>query len=180
VSIEVETPVGSPLLKINEVATEVDLTARSIRYYEELGLLKPAARSEGAYRLYDADDIERLRFIRGLRDDAGFSLAEIGRLLEGEAARARNRARFREATDPAERRGIVTDGLARIDDQIAILREKAARLGAMIAEAEARRQHLERHLADLDAGREPRHSAGKGTPRSSPRAGARGASRTGP
>jgi DNA-binding transcriptional MerR regulator len=148
------------LLRINEVATEVGLTARSIRYYEELGLLKPAARSEGAYRLYDEDDLERLRFIRGLRDDAGFSLAEIGRLLEDEAARARNRARFRTTADPLERRGIVTDALARLDDQVAILRVKEGRLRAMIEEAEGRRGHLEEHLADLDAGREPSHPGG--------------------
>jgi len=155
------------LLRINEVATEVGLTTRSIRYYEELGLLKPAARSEGAYRLYDVDDVERLRFIRGLRDDAGFSLAEIGRLLEDEEARARNRSRFRTATDPVERRGIVTDAVARIDDQIAILQAKEARLRAMIDEAEGRRQHLEEHLADLDAGREPSHPAGRTHPRPS-------------
>src|SRR5512135_3903644 len=65
------------LLRIQEVAAEIGLTPRSIRYYEELGLLTPAARSEGDYRLYDASDLERLRFIMGLRDDAGFSLAEI-------------------------------------------------------------------------------------------------------
>ena len=87
-------------LRIQEVAAEVGLTTRSIRYYEELGLLKPAARSEGSYRLYDDDDLERLRFIKGLRDDAGFSLAEIGQLLEDEAARDRNRERFRSTTTP--------------------------------------------------------------------------------
>lgn len=147
-----------PLLRITEAATEVGLTPRSIRYYEELGLLKPAARSEGDYRLYDADDIERLRFIRGLRDDAGFSLAEIGRLLEDEEARARNRLRFRASSDPTERRAIVVDAIGRVDGQIATLREKAVRLAAMIQEAEGRRQHLEAHLADLDAGREPGHA----------------------
>lgn len=158
---DIEPTAPPRLLRINEVATEVGLTTRSIRYYEELGLLNPAARSEGAYRLYDADDVERLRFIRGLRDDAGFSLAEIGRLLEDEEARAHNRARFRTATDPAERRGIVIDALARVDDQISILREKEARLTAMIAEAAGRRRHLEEHLADLDAGREPSHRPGR-------------------
>ena len=75
------------LLRIQEVAADTGLTPRAIRYYEELGLLAPAARSDGAYRLYDAEDLERLRFIRGLRDDAGFSLAEIGQLLEDEQAR---------------------------------------------------------------------------------------------
>ena len=74
-------PTATPLLRIQEVAAEVGLTTRSIRYYEEVGLLKPAARSEGAYRLYDASDVERLCFIRDLRDVAGFSLAEIGQLL---------------------------------------------------------------------------------------------------
>jgi len=158
-TVELDTPAPPRLLRINEVATELGLTARSIRYYEEIGLLKPAARSEGAYRLYDEDDVERLRFIRGLRDDAGFSLAEIGRLLEDEVARTRNRARFRATKDLAERRAIVIDALVRVDDQVAILREKASRLDAMITAAEARRDHLREHLADLDAGREPRHRA---------------------
>ena len=68
------------------MAADTGLTPRTIRYYEELGLLAPAARSEGAYRLYDTEDLERLRFIRGLRDDEGFSLAEIGQLLEDEGS----------------------------------------------------------------------------------------------
>ena len=75
-------------LRIQEVAAEIGLTPRSIRYYEEIGLLAPPARSEGDYRLYDSDDVERLRYIKGLRDDAGFSLAEIAQLLEDETARA--------------------------------------------------------------------------------------------
>ena len=88
------------LLRINEVAAETGLTTRAIRYYEEVGLLEPAARSEGDYRLYDASDLDRLRFIRDLRDDAGFSLAQIRQLLEDDAARERNRTRLRETADP--------------------------------------------------------------------------------
>src|SRR5712671_3820998 len=118
------------LLRIHEVSAETGLTTRTIRYYEELGLLKPAARSEGSYRLFDPDDLERLRFIKGLRDDAGFSLAEIGQLLEDEVARDRNRARFRSSTDTAERR-------------------------AMIDDAVARREHLLTHVAELEAGIDP-------------------------
>ena len=139
------------LLRIQEVAAEIGLTPRSIRYYEEIGLLEPAARSDGDYRLYDADDLDRLRYIKGLRDDAGFSLAEIAQLLEDETARARNRARFRESDDPAERRAIVEDALARVDRQVATLRAKADRLEAMIAEADARRTHLTDHLAEIEA-----------------------------
>ncbi len=153
----IETAPEPRLLRIQQVADETGLTPRAIRYYEELGLLAPAGRSDGAYRLYDAEDLERLRFIRGLRDDAGFSLAEIGRLLEEETARERNRARFRTTTDPLERRRIVTEALATVDRQVATLRIKIARLEAMVAEAEDRRSHLAGHLEDIDAGREPAH-----------------------
>ncbi|HET9346285.1 MAG TPA: MerR family transcriptional regulator [Candidatus Limnocylindrales bacterium] len=153
--LDVDAPPATNLLRIQQVAAEVGLTTRSIRYYEELGLLKPAARSEGSYRLYDEDDLDRLRFIKGLRDDAGFSLAEIGQLLEDEAARARNRERFRSTSDPDERKAIIGDAFARVDWQIASLREKIGRLQAMVTEAESRRAHLQSHLAEIEAGTAP-------------------------
>jgi MerR family transcriptional regulator, repressor of the yfmOP operon len=153
-----DTPIGEARLqRIQEVAAEVGLTARSIRYYEEVGLLAPAARSEGAYRLYDASDLERLRFIKGLRDDAGFSLAEIKQLLEDEAARARNRERFRDTDDPDERRALALDGIARIDRQIEILQGKIRRLRAMIGEARVRRGHLVDHVERIDGGEARTH-----------------------
>ena len=143
------------LLRINEVAAEAGLTTRAIRYYEEIGLLEPAARSDGDYRLYDQSDLERLLFIRSLRDDAGFSLAQIGQLLEDDAARERNRERFRKTGDPAERRLLVVDARDRVDGQIEILETKAARLATMIDEARERRRHLDAHLAELDGGPAP-------------------------
>ena len=146
-------------LRIQEVAEETGLTPRAIRYYEEQGLLQPVARSEGSYRLYDEADLERLRFIKGLRDDAGFSLAEIGRLLEDEAARRAVRARFRSTDDPTERRSLLEDALERANGQIATLREKSARLAAMVDEATERREHLLAHLAELDGGPDPHRGA---------------------
>src|SRR6476469_9560162 len=150
-----DTAAPPPLLRIQEVGAALGLTTRTLRYYEELGLLKPAARSDGDYRLYDEDDLERLRFIKGLRDDAGFSLAEIGQLLEDEAARARNRERFRSTNDPDERTAIVEDAFVRVDRQIAILREKIGRLEAMVTEAEGRRAHLEAHVEEIRTGTGP-------------------------
>lgn len=142
----------SALLRIQEVAAETGLTTRAIRYYEELGLLEPAARSEGAYRLYDASDLDRLRYIKELRDEAGFSLAQIGQLLEDEAARERNRERFRATQDPRERRAILEDARARVDRQIETLEAKADRLATMIEAARQRRSHLDAHLAELGGG----------------------------
>lgn len=146
-------PAADPvLLRIQEVASELGLTTRRIRYYEELGLLSPAARSEGDYRLFDASDIERLQFIKELRDDAGFSLAEIGQLLEDEAARGRSREAFAHTVDLEERRALVTDSLERADRQVGILQAKIDRLEAMVQAAEGRRTRLRARLADLDAG----------------------------
>jgi DNA-binding transcriptional MerR regulator len=139
------TYVAPRLLRIQEVAADTGLTPRSIRYYEEVGLLAPAARSEGSYRLYDGDDLERLRFIRDLRDDAGFSLTEIRQLLEDEASRERNRDRFRSTQDPAVRRRILVENTATVDRQIAILRQKIERLETMIGAAQDRRAHLAGH-----------------------------------
>jgi DNA-binding transcriptional MerR regulator len=149
--VTTDVPPAAPPLRIQEVAAEVGLTTRSIRYYEEIGLLAPA-RSDGAYRLYEAEDVERLRFIKGLRDDAGFSLAEIGQLLEDEAARARNRARFKATDDPAERRALALDGIARVDRQIETLRGKISRLRGMITDARARRDRLAARVEEIDAG----------------------------
>src|SRR5690349_2674787 len=117
------------LLRIQEVAAEVGATTRAIRYYEEIGLLRPAARSEGDYRLYDASDLERIRHIRELRDSAGFSLAEIGQLLEDEDVRASNRAAYRATEDPAARAELLTDSLARVERAITILRAKSDQIG---------------------------------------------------
>lgn len=155
----------SRLLRIHEVAAEAELTTRAIRYYEELGLLEPAARSDGDYRLYDRSDLERLKFIRSLRDDAGFSLAQIGQLLEDEAARERNHERLRETRDPAERRVLVVDAVTRVDRQIEILEAKAARLATMIHEARARRLHLDAHLLGLEGGSAPHPELVKATAR---------------
>ena len=137
------------LLRIQEAAAEVGLTPRSVRYYEELGLLKPAARSEGDYRLYDTTDVERLRFIKGLRDDAGFSLAEIAELLEDEAAREREHAAFHSTSDPDERRRLLLNRLARYEHQAQMLSAKVARLQAMVDETEGRRTRTAARLEAL-------------------------------
>ena len=151
------------LLRIQEVAAETGLTTRAIRYYEELGLLEPAARSDGAYRLYDTSDLERLRFIRSLRDDAGFSLTQVGQLLEDEVARERNRDRFRTTHDPDERRALIVEARDRAKRQVSLLQAKRDRLDTMLAEAEGRRRHLDEHLVELDGGPDP-HPDGRGHP----------------
>ena len=143
------------LLRIQEVAAQVGTTSRSVRYWEEQGLLRPAARSEGDYRLYDDTDLERLRFIKGLRDDAGFSLAEIAQLLEDEDARERGHAAYHATTDPIERRRILSERVASFDRQIATLRRKIGRLEAMVEETDNRHARTLAKIAALEETVEP-------------------------
>ncbi len=145
-------PVLAPerLLRIQEVAEETGLTPRSIRYYEERGLLRPAGRSGGDYRLYDASDLEQLRFIKGLRDDAGLSIADIGEIVQDEESRRRARAALKVTDDPAERRRILLERLASIEGLHERLDAKLARLQAMFDDVEVRRSRLHDLLAASD------------------------------
>ncbi|MGH9423446.1 MAG: MerR family transcriptional regulator [Thermoanaerobaculia bacterium] len=146
------------------MAAETGMTARGIRYYEEVGLLEPAARSDGDYRLYDASDLDRLQSIRKFRD-AGFSLAQIGQMLEDDAARERNRERFASTNDPTERRLYLTDAAERVERQIVLLEEKAAGLAVMIDEAQTRLGRIRTRIVELDASEPAAVPTGTGTRR---------------
>ena len=73
------------LLKVGELARHSGLTIRTLHHYDEIGLLKPSARSDGGYRLYDGADVARLHGIQALRR-LGLTLAEIGELLSRDGA----------------------------------------------------------------------------------------------
>lgn len=64
------------LMQIGDLARETGKTVRAIHLYEELGLLQPAARSKGRFRLYSRDAVVRIRWI-GKLQDMGFSLTDI-------------------------------------------------------------------------------------------------------
>jgi DNA-binding transcriptional MerR regulator len=66
--------------KIGQVANETGLSIDTIRFYEKQGLLKRSPRTEGGFRLFDAGDIETLKFVRKAQE-LGFSLNQIRELL---------------------------------------------------------------------------------------------------
>lgn len=72
---------GQDLVQIGEAADRVGLSLRTVRHYEEVGLLTPSARSPGGFRLYSAADVERLATLKGMKP-LGFSLDQIRELMD--------------------------------------------------------------------------------------------------
>src|SRR5207244_5475330 len=87
------------LYTIEQVATRTGFTKRTLRYYEEVGLLLPTGRTEGNYRRYSEADVERLERIKNLRDLLGFSLADIREILEVEDERGQIKVAYRHETE---------------------------------------------------------------------------------
>ena len=124
-------------LQIGEAAERAALTQRTLRYYEEKGLLNPPTRMDGGFRLYSPDDMERVDRIRQLKELLGFSLAEIKEMLEAEDVRLQIKAEWRrdaEADEKAEKarlgREVTLHQLALIEQKM----EKMASLRETLAE----------------------------------------------
>jgi DNA-binding transcriptional MerR regulator len=144
---QVEAASAAPLLPIGAVAREVGLTARAIRYYEEVGLLRPAVRVKGADRLFDAGDVQRLREIKRLREVIGFSLAEIAELLETDDMRAQLRQRFQGTTESAARARVLREAQELAERRLAIIEGKLAQVAAVRDEEVARLARIRELLA---------------------------------
>src|SRR5437762_9328960 len=84
---------------IEQVATRTGLTKRTLRYYEEVGLLPPTDRTEGNYRRYTESDIQRLERIKKLRDLLGFCLTDIREILEAEDERGQIKVAYQHETE---------------------------------------------------------------------------------
>jgi DNA-binding transcriptional MerR regulator len=136
-------------LRIGEVAELTGTTPRTIRYYEEIGLLTGAERAHGKHRFYTEGDVERVREILRLRDLLGLSLDQLSRLLEAETARAELRREYQQTEQPAKRRRILEQALGHISTQLELVRERRGELERLEAELSARRDKIEQALTEL-------------------------------
>ena len=76
-----EGAASRPTLQIGDVATMTNLSIRSIRHWEEMGLVRPSGRSPGGFRLYSDDDVARIRLLRFMKP-LNFTLEQMRELLE--------------------------------------------------------------------------------------------------
>lgn len=146
--------VATRTLRIGELARLAGTTPRTVRYYEEIGLLPDAGRREiGAHRTFTEADLERLREILRLKELLGLTLDELKVLVAAEEARAELRAEFRATEDRAERQRILAEGLGHLDAQLALVRRRLAELQALEDELAARRVRNRTVLAELEDAR---------------------------
>jgi DNA-binding transcriptional MerR regulator len=142
---------GEKRLKIGDVAKLAGTTPRTIRYYEELGLL-PAAdgREPGAHRTYAQSDVDRLIELIQLKNLLGISLGGLKDLVEAEDDRAALKREWHEGVDdPVRRREI----LERLDDhaerQLELVRARREEIAALEAELLDRRERISRRMGEL-------------------------------
>jgi MerR family transcriptional regulator, repressor of the yfmOP operon len=139
--------------RIGDVAERVGVTTRTIRYYEELGLLGTAsARTKGAHRLYTEADIARLEELIRLRDLLGLTLEELVALAEAEEARAALRNQWAESATDNERARIVEAAIPLVERQLELVRARQDRLSEFAGELSEKVRRLRKRQAELKRG----------------------------
>ncbi|KOX22258.1 MerR family transcriptional regulator [Nocardiopsis sp. NRRL B-16309] len=123
-------------MRIGEVAERTGLSLRTIRYYGEVALVEPSARSRGGFRLYTESDVDRLQLIKRMKP-LGFSLEETRELLESVD-------RLNSATTAEDERTALSE---RLDAVEADLTERCSALRRQLEMAEEFAERLRRQRA---------------------------------
>jgi MerR family transcriptional regulator, repressor of the yfmOP operon len=143
-------------LRIGDVAKLAGTTPRTIRYYEEIGLLPVSPdRASGRHRLYTQDEVDRLREVMRLKSLLGVSLEELKTLLAAEEARSAVRAQLRrEHVKPQRRKALLQEALGHIERQLQLVRGRAKELQKLEQDLSQTRSRVKRRLRDLDVDEE--------------------------
>jgi DNA-binding transcriptional MerR regulator len=125
-------------LRIGEVAEQAGVSTRTVRYYEQLGLLEGVSRTAGGTRCYTKHDVEVLVRIRELQAVMGFDLDQIRTVLDAERRIDELRAQWQRAPSRRRQQQILTEAMAintRLRDEVAA---KRARLDGFLSDLEAK------------------------------------------
>jgi DNA-binding transcriptional MerR regulator len=137
-------------LRIGEVAEAVGVTTRTIRYYEELGLLAGAGtRDKGVHRQYTEADVARLRELMRLRDLLGLTLEELRELAEAEEARAALRDQWYGEPTDEERLEILDRATEIAQRQLELVELRRRRLDEFAGELEDKLRTLRERRREL-------------------------------
>jgi len=140
--------------RIGEVAELVGTTPRTIRYYEEFGLLAaPPSHEKGRHRTYDEADVRRLQELIRLRDLLGVSLEELKSLVEAEEARAVLRERWQHTAGDADRLAILRQSQRHVTAQLALVRSRREALDRLEDELATKLDRITTLLRELEEGK---------------------------
>jgi DNA-binding transcriptional MerR regulator len=133
-------PTSEAYLQIGEVAERTGVTQRTLRFYEEKGLLRPPSRLEGGFRLYSEDDVARVERIKQMQTLLGFALADIKEMVDAEEVKHQLRAEYRKDAEISERSAKIAKAIEVTERQVAVVDQKLGSLDEM-------KSHLEQKLA---------------------------------
>jgi DNA-binding transcriptional MerR regulator len=139
---------GDARLRIGEVAEKAGVSTRTLRYYQELGLLDPGS-SPGGSRRYTARDVARLRRILELRDVMGFDLERINVILHAEDRLAELREEVAAGVSSDRRRAVVVEAITINNGMRAQVEAKLAVLQSFLAELEEKAARYHTIARDL-------------------------------
>jgi DNA-binding transcriptional MerR regulator len=141
-------------IKIEEVANRTGLTKRTIRYYEELGILAPPERSEGRVRLYTDAHIERLQKIVNAKEVLGFSLQELQQFISIgttlETQREDYKLRYKDSADTAERKNRLMEMDKNAGEQLELIEQKIRKIHEVRSDLEDLRTRIRLGIVKLD------------------------------
>ena len=137
-------------LQIGEVAERTGVTQRTLRFYEEKGLLRPPTRMDGGFRLYSEDDVKRVGHIRQLQNLLGVTLAEIKEMVDAEEVLRELKAQYRPEADVSEKRRQLLKAIDVVNRQHGIVSQKAEQMSEMKAQLEERLRTFERWMSELE------------------------------
>ncbi len=132
------------LCGIGQAAQKLGVSVRSLRYYQEVGLITPSGRTSGGNRLYADSDLARVRRIRELQTLLGFNLDEIRTILVYEDRLAQVRVEFHAASDDGDRLRLLSEGETAYRRLRAEIDEKISRLAAFRDEIDERLERMNR------------------------------------
>jgi DNA-binding transcriptional MerR regulator len=140
-----------PNLQIGEVAERTGVTQRTLRFYEEKGLLRPPSRMDGGFRLYSEDDVRRVQQIRKLQDLLGVTLADIKEMVEAGEMLRELRAQYRPEAGVEEKRRQLLQAIEVVQGQYAIVKHKIEQMDEMKGQIEGWLKTFDRWMAELEA-----------------------------
>lgn len=138
-----------PLISIGEAAELLGTTTRTLRYYEQLGLVSPSRKSDTSQRRYGAAELERLQQIRELQTLLGLDLDEIGEQLAAWDHLEELKAEYRSNPPPARREAILAEGLPILESLRRRVADRERQLAVFASHLDAR---IERYHAAMAEG----------------------------